>query len=89
MSNEADTCRKFVVPKLRTAGWDHSEPEVIHLVRRLDQPPRLATPKRSGANRMKAKDLHHGNVDEIIGKFGGADQMREVVGKLQTLLYTE
>jgi type I restriction enzyme R subunit len=30
-----------------------------------------------------------GNVNEIIGKFGGADQLREAVGKLQTLLYAE
>jgi hypothetical protein len=22
MSTEADTCRKFVVPKLQNAGWD-------------------------------------------------------------------
>ncbi len=22
MSTEADTCRKFVVPKLQAAGWD-------------------------------------------------------------------
>lgn len=28
MSNEADTCRKFVVPKLQAAGWD-TEPNSI------------------------------------------------------------
>ena len=28
MPNEADTCRKFVVPKLQSAGWD-SEPHVL------------------------------------------------------------
>src|ERR1017187_6146482 len=28
MSNEADTCRKFVVPKLQAAGWDN-EPHSI------------------------------------------------------------
>jgi type I restriction enzyme R subunit len=27
--NEADTCRKYVVPKLQAAGWDH-EPHVIN-----------------------------------------------------------
>ncbi|MDI7266918.1 MAG: DEAD/DEAH box helicase family protein [Myxococcota bacterium] len=27
--NEADTCRKYVVPKLQDAGWDH-EPHVIN-----------------------------------------------------------
>ena len=29
----------------------------------------------------------HGNVSEIIGKFGGADQLRNAVNQLQTLLY--
>jgi type I restriction enzyme R subunit len=29
----------------------------------------------------------HGNVNEIIGKFGGADQLRNAVKQLQTLLY--
>jgi type I restriction enzyme R subunit len=28
MTNEADTCRKFVVPKLQAAGWDN-EPHSI------------------------------------------------------------
>ena len=28
MFSEADTCRKFVVPKLQTAGWDN-EPHSI------------------------------------------------------------
>ncbi len=30
---------------------------------------------------------HHGNVNEIIGKFGGADQLRTAVNQLQSLLY--
>ena len=29
----------------------------------------------------------HGDVNEIIGKFGGADQLRNVVNQLQSLLY--
>src|SRR5216683_348152 len=29
----------------------------------------------------------HGNVAEIIGKFGGADQLRNAVNRLQKLLY--
>ena len=29
----------------------------------------------------------HGNVNEIIGKFGGTDQLRSAVNQLQTLLY--
>jgi hypothetical protein len=31
----------------------------------------------------------HGNVNEIIGKFGGADQLRNAVSQLQTLLYAK
>jgi type I restriction enzyme M protein len=29
----------------------------------------------------------HDNVNEIIGKFGGADQLRNAVNQLQSLLY--
>ena len=29
---------------------------------------------------------HHGNVNEIIGTFGGADQLRSAVNQLQSLL---
>jgi type I restriction enzyme R subunit len=29
----------------------------------------------------------HGNVQEIIALFGGAERLREAVGQLQTLLY--
>ena len=29
----------------------------------------------------------HGNEAEIVGKFGGADQLRNAVNQLQTLLY--
>lgn len=31
----------------------------------------------------------HGKVNEIVDKFGGAEQLREAVGKLQILLYAE
>ncbi len=30
---------------------------------------------------------HHGNVAEIIGTFGGADQLRNAVNQLETLLH--
>ena len=29
----------------------------------------------------------HGNVNEIVGKFGGADHLRNAVNQLQSLLY--
>jgi restriction endonuclease S subunit len=35
MSTEADTCRKFVVPKLKAAGWD-SDPHSIAEQRSLN-----------------------------------------------------
>ena len=49
ISTEADTCRKYVVPKLQAAGWK--------------------------------------NVAEILGKFGNANQLRNAVNQVQTLLY--
>ena len=30
---------------------------------------------------------HRGNVNEIIGKCGGADKLRNVLNRMQTLLY--
>jgi type I restriction enzyme R subunit len=30
---------------------------------------------------------NHGNVNEIVGKFGGADQLRNAINRLQSLLY--
>jgi hypothetical protein len=36
---------------------------------------------------MRAKFTTTGNVNEIIGKFGGADQLRNAVNQLQSLLY--
>ena len=39
MSTEADTCRKFVVPKLQSAGWNfdpHSIAEQRRIVARLE-----------------------------------------------------
>jgi len=31
--------------------------------------------------------FHHGNLNEIIGKCGAADQIRNVVNQLNSLLY--
>ena len=31
--------------------------------------------------------FQHGNLVEIIGRFGGSDQLRHAVKQLQTLLY--
>jgi hypothetical protein len=36
---------------------------------------------------MKTRFSLHRNVNEIIGKFGGADQLGNAVNQLQSLLY--
>lgn len=178
MATEADTCRKFVVPKLQASGWD-SDPHSItdytaEKVRTLfDSPDEQATPATNGgraraperridfptvaaqagkpeadpfdllcqlafnapvltrrqrADRLKQQHVaffkffapeareildellekyasdselqftlpdvlklppisQHGNVNEIIGKFGGADKLRNAVNQLQSFLY--
>ena len=89
MPNEANRCRKFVVPKLQAAGWDN-EPHSIAEQRYFTdgrcadagelpftQPDMLQIPTIT----------KHGKLNEIIGKFGGADQLRNAVNQLQSLLY--
>ena len=42
------------------------------------------------SRRRKVRPISdHGNVNEIIGKFGSADQLRNAVNQLQSLLYAE
>jgi len=72
--NEADTCRKFVVPKLQSAGWD-SEPH-SNAERRTITDGRIVPPVSD-----------HGQIGDIIKIFGGADKLRGTVNELQTLLY--
>jgi type I site-specific restriction endonuclease len=155
MPTEADTCRKFVVPKLQAAGWD-SDPHSIaeqrsftdgrivvrgsraerkktkradYLLRYTRDFPIAVTEakaeyKKAADGLQQAKEYagilglkfayairlradvtdgelqftlpdvlkvppisQHGNVTEIIGKFGGADQLRNAVNQLQLLLY--
>jgi type I restriction enzyme R subunit len=138
MPNEADTCRKLVVPKLQAAGWEDEPNSIIQQAGKPDADlfdllchlafnAPLFT-RRQRADRVKKKqtaffnyfapeareilsDLlekyaadgelqftlpdvlkvppisEHGNVAEIMGKFGGADQLRHAVNQLQSLLY--
>src|SRR5260370_28768702 len=51
-STEADTCRKYVVPKLQTAGWD-TEPRSIAEQRQFTAGRIVVAGTR--ANRQKAK----------------------------------
>ena len=32
---------------------------------------------------------HHGSVNEVIGKFGGADQLRTAFSQLHSILYAD
>jgi type I restriction enzyme R subunit len=77
--------------KGRVDFWDYFQPEarqilgeildkyIEHGVAQLTVPEILKVPPISG----------HGNVLEIAAKFGGPEQLRTAVEKLQTLLYTE
>ena len=131
--NEADTCRKFVVPKLQAVGWDNNDPHSIAEQRTFTEGPIVVcgSPAQwqkdnfvnikqqsnavfkfsaqetrgilDGLLKKCASDVErqfalpdvlkfrpisdHGNVNEIIGKFGGADQLRTAVSQLQSLLY--
>jgi type I restriction enzyme R subunit len=77
--------------KGRVDFWEYFQPEarqilgeildkyIEHGVAQLTVPEILKVPPISG----------HGNVLEIAAKFGGPEQLRTAVEKLQTLLYTE
>jgi hypothetical protein len=45
------------------------------------------SPQRSSAAGLLLPISHRGKVNEIIGKFGGADQLGTAVNQLQSLLY--
>jgi type I restriction enzyme R subunit len=75
--NEADTCRKFVVPLLQAAGWDLLENYAIDGGLQFTLPDVLKV----------APIWRHGNVAKIACKFGGVDELRNAVNQLQTLLY--
>mgnify|MGYP000931120305 CR=1 FL=1 len=77
--------------KGRVDFWEYFQPEarqilgeilekyIDHGVAQLTVPEILKVPPISG----------HGNVLEIAAKFGGPEQLRTAVAKMQTLLYTE
>jgi type I restriction enzyme R subunit len=79
------------VKKRETAFFDFFAPEACEILNDL-----LEKYAADGELQFTLPDVlkvrpisDHGNVNEIITKFGGADQLREAVGKLQTLLYAE
>ena len=77
------------VKRLQAAFFQYYQPEAQEILRDL-----LEKYARDGELQFTLPDVlklppisHHGNVNEIIGKFGGADQLRTAVNQLQSLLY--
>jgi hypothetical protein len=70
--NEADTCRKHVVPKLETAGWD-TDPRSITGQRTFTdgELQLLAACKHVSRTLKVPPNLQHENVNEIIGGLMG------------------
>ena len=133
MLTEADTCRKFAVPKLQAAvktdfTWNPHSPypadrdlgdsafatqEEIDEAGKTTKTEILTAENAETAEEDQALHeeqtaynaslqpsalglqpssfphcSHHGNVTEIIGKFGGAEQLRTPVRQIQSLLYS-
>jgi type I restriction enzyme S subunit len=77
MSTEADTCRKFVVPKLQAAGWDndpHSIAEQTRIVaeveRRLsvvEELEAVVSTNLQRATRLRQSILQKAFTGELVG----------------------
>lgn len=50
MSNEADTCRRYVVPKLQAAVWDNEPHAIREQVPLTDRPDRCHRQSPAGAH---------------------------------------
>jgi type I restriction enzyme R subunit len=87
---EADTCRKFVLPLLQQAAFfAYFTPEAREILNDL-----LEKYAADGELQFTLPDVlkvppisQRGNVGEIVGIFGGSDQLRNAISRLQTLLY--
>jgi hypothetical protein len=77
MSNEADRSRRFVVPKLQAAGWKNEPHSIAGQLVLSDC-----------MDALRGKTPYCGNVNKNIGRFDGADQLRNAVNQLQSLLYS-
>jgi type I restriction enzyme, R subunit len=76
MPNEADTCRKFVVPKLQAAGWDN-EPHSI-----AEQ--RIFTDGRIVVRGKQAERRKHkcASPDELRARWADAGQRADILQQL-------
>ena len=72
----------------RTAFFDHFAPEARETS--VDFPEKYATNSKLQFTLLDVLKgppiLEHGNVNEIIGKFDGAEQLKDAVDKLRSLL---
>lgn len=77
--------------KGRLDFWEYFQPESREILQQiLDKYVEHGTGGFTVPGILKVAPLSsHGNVLEIAGKFGGAEQLRAAVDKLQTLLYAE
>jgi len=77
--------------KGRVDFWEYFQPEAREILQQiLDKYVEHGTDGFSVPGILKVVPISaHGNVLEIADKFGGAEQLRAAVDKLQTLLYAE
>ncbi len=75
--------------KGRVDFWDYFKPEARQILNEiLDKYVEFGTAEFKIPDILKVEPIsHHGNVVEIATKFGGADQLRDALEKMQTLLY--
>jgi len=82
--NEADTCRTYVLPKLKSAGW---EDETI--TEQLVLTPGRIVP--TGDRHIRKEGLHpddrYGSPYEIYQLFGGTEKLLQAVDEMQNFLY--
>jgi type I restriction enzyme R subunit len=75
--------------KGRVDFWDYFKPESRQILDEiLDKYIEYGTAEFKIPDILKVEPIsQHGNVVEIAAKFGGADQLRDALEKMQTLLY--
>ena len=71
--------------------WEYFQPEARQILTEiLDKYIEHGVAQLSIPDILKVPPIsEHGNVLEIAGKFGGPEELRTAVERLQTLLYTE
>ncbi len=80
-----------VVGKGLVDFWEYFQPEAREILRQI-----LDKYVEHGAEGFKVPGIlkvapisDHGNVLKIAGKFGGPEELRDAVDRLQTLLYSD